>query len=956
MTELEAPADAVRLPTGMVDSIGLATFLMTDIEGSTRLWEEAPVAMTVALEAHDAILRTVVESHGGVVVKTTGDGLLAHFDDAPSALAAALAGQLTLDAHAWPQGAALKARMAVHSGSAQLRDGDYFGPALNRVARLLAIGHGRQVLVSGIAAALVGDRLPAEATLIDRGDQRLRDLDQPVRVYELAAPGLARDLSPLRTVGSGRSNLPVQLTSFVGREHEQAEVRRLLGASRLVTLIGTGGTGKTRLALEVAGNLGDAYPDGVWLVELAPVSDPDLVPGEMAKTLGIREDAHAPIETSLADFLRVKSMLILLDNCEHVIAAAAAMAESLLEASPSLSILATSREALGIPGEAILQVPSLAVPQLAGHGHDYLHGAAPGQPETTADTSFATLAASDSVRLFTERAIAVAPSFELTEAMAPTVVEICQRLDGIPLAIELAAARVPVLSVTEILDRLGDRFRLLTGGRRTALPRQQTLQALIDWSWDLLSVEDRQLLRRLSVFAGGWTLEAAAAVCADEPDVLAVLDALTRLVERSLVVVEQGSVTRYRLLETIRQYARDRLVESGETDAVRGRHLATYLAFALEAGDRIRGPEFVSWLRRLDADADNIRLALEWGLTAQPEEAIRLVVALWMYWRIRVGVEFMALLDQAVVAARSLPAAPPAARRERDILISRLFAEVAFSGASWMSRDMVDLADEALALARSTGDQPTIAAALGSAATSRLFSGKADDLSAYATEALEVSAASGDAWNHAMASAAVAGAFSGASHDPAARERARALMDTAANVAMASGDSFAVAFTAQMRGRLAGADGRLDEARLAFGEAAAFYEEIGDARLSIVALSDLGHAVRYAGEFDEALAIMHRTLPVWEHSGNRGAIANQLESIAFIAIERDDTDRAARLLGAAAELRIESGAAMLPHERAEYDAYVERLRGLLDAEALDTAWQAGRSMRQVEAVAYALEA
>ncbi len=656
MTDLEAPADAVRLPTGIVDAIGLATFLMTDIEGSTRLWEEATVAMTVALEAHDAILRTVVESHGGVVVKTTGDGLLAHFDDAPAALAAALAGQLTLAAHAWPPGAALKARMAVHSGSAQLRDGDYFGPALNRVARLLAIGHGQQVLVSGIAAALVGDRLPAGASLIDRGDQRLRDLDQPVRVYELAAPGLTRDLAPLRTVGSGRSNLPVQLTSFVGREHEQAEVRRLLDASRLVTLIGTGGTGKTRLALEVAGGLVDAYPDGVWLVELAPVSDPDLVPAEMAKTLGIREDSHAPIQASLADFLRAKSMLVLLDNCEHVIAAAAEMAESLLAASPSLRIVATSREALGIPGEAILQVPSLAVPRLADHGREHLHGAPPGHPEPAVDISFEALAASDSVRLFTERARAVAPSFELTEAMAPTVVEICQRLDGIPLAIELAAARVPVLSVTEILARLGDRFRLLTGGRRTALPRQQTLQALIDWSWDLLSVEDRRLLRRLSVFAGGWTLEAAAAVCAGpdavadadtdadtdagpepEPDVLAVLDALTRLVERSLVVVEQGSVTRYRLLETIRQYARDRLVESGETDAVRGRHLATYLAFALEAGERIRGPEFVSWLRRLDADADNIRLALEWGLTADPENAIRLCVALWMYWRIRTG-------------------------------------------------------------------------------------------------------------------------------------------------------------------------------------------------------------------------------------------------------------------------------------------------------------------------------
>ena len=351
-TGTEAPAS-----TG-----GVATFLMTDIEGSTRLWEEASVAMTVALEAHDTILRLAVESHGGSIIKTTGDGLLARFEDPGPAVAAALDGQRALTEHEWPEGAEVRARMAVHSGSAQARDGDYFGPALNRVARLLAIGHGGQVLLSGITATLVSDHLPEDASLIDRGDQRLRDLDQPMRVYELAGPGLARDFAPLRSVGSGRSNLPLQLTSFVGRERELVDVRRVLETNRLVTLIGTGGTGKTRLMLEVAGGLVDAYPDGVWLAELAPVADPASVIAEVARALGVQDEQHATIDVSLADFLRFKSMLLLLDNCEHVIGAAAALAESLLETSASLTIMATSREALGVPGEAIVQVPSLAVP------------------------------------------------------------------------------------------------------------------------------------------------------------------------------------------------------------------------------------------------------------------------------------------------------------------------------------------------------------------------------------------------------------------------------------------------------------------------------------------------------------------------------------------------------------------------------------------------------------------
>lgn len=952
-------------PEAPASSGGLATFLMTDIEGSTRLWEEATVAMTVALQAHDTILRVAVESHGGSVIKTTGDGLLARFDDPGPAVAAALDGQRALTEHEWPEGAALHSRMAVHSGSAQARDGDYFGPALNRVARLLAIGHGGQVLLSGITATLVSDHLPEDATLIDRGDQRLRDLDQPMRVYELAGPGLARDFAPLRSVGSGRSNLPIQLTSFVGREREQVDVRRLLETNRLVTLIGTGGTGKTRLMLEVAAGLVDAYPDGVWLAELAPVADPASVIAEVARALGVQDEPHATIDVSLADYLRFKSMLLLLDNCEHVIGAAAALAESLLETSASLTIMATSREALGVPGEAIVQVPSLAVPPHVRPGLEHEHVGFAAHEDPGSAWSFEALAASDSVRLFAERAMAVAPTFELTPGNAPIVAEICQRLDGIPLAIELAAARVPVLSVGEILQRLGDRFRLLTGGRRTAVPRQQTLQALIDWSWDLLPEEDRRLLRRLSVFSGGWTLEAATAICGGamsdgaldgEPDTLAVLDALTLLVERSLVVVERGSATRYRLLETIRQYARERLVESGETDAVRDRHLAFFLDLSQRAEREMRGPEFIDWLQRLDADSDNLRLAIEWGLDSEPEAGIRMCVALWLLWRIRWGAELEGWFDRAVVASRELPPPPPEARLERDILVARVCSEAAFTQATWTDRDARALADEGLTRARATGDLATISAALAAAWTARFFAGRPEELLALGEESVEVAGRAGDPWTQAMAAASLAGALSmGPSSTSANRDHARSLMEDATRFARISGDGFAMAFVAIIRGRVAGATGRIDDARAAFQEGATFYDEIGDSRFALVGLSDLGHAVRRAGELDEALAILRRTLPEWEHSGNRGAIANQLESFGFIAVERGETDRAARLLAAAETLREWSGSAMLSYERAEFDAAVGRLRASMSSDTFEAAWAGGRAMSVGDAVAFALE-
>jgi class 3 adenylate cyclase len=476
---------------------GIVTFLFTDIEGSTKLWEQHPEAMKAAVARHDAILRSAVGAHLGYVVKTMGDGLLAAFGTAPAALAAAVQAQRSLLAETWSEIGSLGAQMAVHTGPAEEREGDYFGPALNRTARLMAARHGGQILLTQATYELVRHRLVPEITLRDLGERRLKDLIRPEHVYQLVAIGLPANFPPLKTLDLRSNNLPAQLTSFIGRETQMAQVKGLLSAARLLTLSGVGGTGKTRLALQVGADELDTFSDGVWLVELAPLSDPGLVPQTVATVLGVPEEVGRPRLATLTDALRARHLLILLDNCEHVIEACARLAEGLLRACPKKKILATSREALRIAGEMTCQVPSLAFPERVDDR---------ATPSTAHDVTRFTQY--EAVRLFIDRALVVAPDFAMAKTNAPAVAQICHRLDGIPLAIELAAARVRSMSVEQIAVRLDNQFDLLTGGSRTALPRQQTLRALIDWSHNLLTEEERALLRRLSVFAGGCTLEA----------------------------------------------------------------------------------------------------------------------------------------------------------------------------------------------------------------------------------------------------------------------------------------------------------------------------------------------------------------------------------------------------------------------------------------------------------------
>ena len=934
-----------------------ATFLMTDIEGSTRLWEKQRVAMAVALEAHDALLRTAVERAGGVIVKTTGDGLLAAFDRPEAALTAAIEGQRALEEQAWPATGRLRVRMAINSGSAEVRDGDFFGPALNRVARLMAIGHGDQMLVSSSTVSLVADDLPSACELVDLGEHRLRDLDRPEHVYQLVAAGLRREFPPLRASGERPTNLRPQVTSFVGRERELADLRTLLATSRLVTLVGAGGAGKTRLELQVAAETLDEYPDGAWLVELAPISDPDLVVAEIGRTLGVQaQPGRSPFDP-IIDHLRGKELLLLLDNCEQVIEAAADTADRLLGSCPALHLLASSRERLGVEGEAMYAVPSLALPEAADRF----------DVKGLADDAEVELAArSEAIRLFIDRATATLPSFTLDRTNVRAVVDICRRLDGIPLALELAAARINVLSAGEIAQGLDDRFRLLTGGRRTAVPRQRTLQGLIDWSWDLLDEVDQRLLRRLAVFAGSWSLDAAAAVTSGQDDPaeppagasrLATLDGLGRLVDRSLVVVTRdATATRYGLLETIREYARNRLEESGEAAEQQARHLAYFRRLAVDAEPGLEGPDMIACLERLDVEIDNLRAALDWAFVADPQAALEMAAGLSVYWNVRlIGSEGFDRMNQAVDLARRWRSdGEPSTSAARSALAARVLSHAAQVLASYTGRPAdTDLGAEAETLAREAADPDVLSATLATLAFARvavdgMVPPEGPDRAAVSV-ALELAEQRGDWYRASIIAAAFATTESTA--DPASAE---AWLDRATEAARRTGNPFALGNITGVRGRVASLAGRLGEAERWLIEARAQYRALHDLRFDRVLSSELAHVLRRQGRLAEAESEYRETIRGWQVSGNDGAVANQLECFGLIAIARGQGARAARLLGAAEILREEAEAPMTAFEREEYGAAVVRLREELDEEALRSAWAEGRLMKADAAVAFAL--
>jgi predicted ATPase/class 3 adenylate cyclase len=604
------------LPTGTL------TFLFTDIENSTLLWEQDPDLMQSAMVRHDELVDACVHAYKGVLVRPRGEGdsRFVVFKLASDAALAAIAIQRAIYKEQWPVVSPLRVRIGLHTGEANLRDGDYYGPTVNRCARIRGAAHGGQTLLSMTTASLVEDSLPDDASLRDLGEFRIKDLQRPEQIFQLVVAGLPADFPPLRTVEGIRSNLPAVLSSFIGREQEIAELKQRLSQDRLLTITGMGGSGKTRLALQVGTELLDHFAGGVWLVDLSPLTHPQLTIKAVADVFDIREEEGRSLLHTLVEALRQKSLLLILDNCEHLLQEAAVLSERLLGSAPRVRILATSREPLGVAGESVWQIPPLSFPELLN------------------DTDIESYLKYDAIRLFVNRAAAARPGFQLNDNNFASVGAISKRLEGNPLAIELAAARVKMLPVEDIARRLEDCFRLLVSSSRTVQPRQQTLRALIDWSYNLLSESERILLRRLGVFKGGWSLDSAEAVCSGaDLDDRQILDLLTSLVDKSLVVSDVlEDRPRYRYLEMIRQYAAERLYESGEAENIELKHAEYFLELAEKSRHELWGAQQGLWLTLLKSEHDNLRGALEWmkGDPTRSGMMLQMVRSLWRFWDI----------------------------------------------------------------------------------------------------------------------------------------------------------------------------------------------------------------------------------------------------------------------------------------------------------------------------------
>ena len=670
-------------------SVGTVTLLLGDIEGSTGLWEANHDGMFTAMGRLDELVTDSVARHRGTrpLEQGEGDSFVAGFARASDAVACATDIQRAIAKEPWPDEVDLRVRMALHVGEVRAReDGRYVGPAFNRCARIRSLAHGGQTLLSRATYDLTADAPPPNVSFLDLGEHRLRDLARPERIYQVAHPDLSADFPPLRSLTSVPNNLPMTLTTFVGRENDAAEVKRLIGEARMLTVTGAGGCGKTRLVLEVAADLVDRFPDGLWWIDLAPVADPSLLVSTVASSLGVAQvQGESPGDTLLAR-LDDRRMLVVLDNCEHLVSACADLAASIVTKCRDVSVLATSREALGVDGETTVRIPSLSVPE---------QGAA-----TVEDIRCA------SVELFVDRARSARPNFRLTAENAEPIAQIVRRLDGIPLAIELAAARIRLLSPAQIAAGLSDRFHVLIGGARTALPRQRTLEASVDWSYQLLDESERTVLARLSVFAGSFDLDAAETVCAGgdiEPyDVLGLLSSLT---EKSLVQVEEPErEARYRLLETIRAYARQRLADSAEATEVRTRHLDHYVAVAERAEHGLQGAAMVGWKRRLELDLDNLRVAMDHALSiGRSDEHLRLTSALLGFWVMRgVYTEIASSMEAALSASAEDPHV-----RAKALGVAALLSVMAGHHPS-----AVVLAEESVAIARESGDEATLARGL----------------------------------------------------------------------------------------------------------------------------------------------------------------------------------------------------------------------------------------------------
>jgi predicted ATPase/class 3 adenylate cyclase len=920
--------DGQALPGGTV------TFLFTDIEGSTQLLRRLGDDYAHVLADQRLILRAAFEKYNGREIDTQGDSFFVAFSRAIEAVLAVAEAQRNLAKHNWPQDVSLRVRMALHTGEPNIGSTGYVGLDVHRAARICSAGHGGQVLLSETTRALVEQALPAGLSLRDLGEHRLKDLQAPEHIYQLIIAGLPGDFPALRSLDAFPNNLPVQLTSFIGRAREIEQVKHWLVQERLVTLVGAGGSGKTRLATQAAGELLDAFKDGVWFIDLAPLENPAFLLNTILAVMGLREETGQALLDSLGAYLRPRLTLLILDNCEHLVEACARLAENLLRLCPSLKILATSREPLGVAGESLLPVPTLSLPDIQ------LFSNKPDDPLTLIQPY-------EAVQLFVDRSRHVQPDFRLQASNALAVAQICQQLDGIPLAIELAAARLRVMSVEQILSRLDDRFRLLTGGKRTALPRQQTLQALVDWSYDLLTEGERALFRRLSIFSGGWTLEAAEQVCSgDGIESADILDLLTRLVDKSLVVAEPLKTTRYRMLETIRQYALEKSLTSGEDDNLYRRHLQFFTALAEQSGKGLLGEDTNIWLARLDLEKDNLYTALAWAAdkrVAEGELALQMAGNLWIWWlargRLNEGRHWL---------MQALESEPKRGSPRAKALVS-------LGIMTWQLQDYPEASryiDESISILREldSPDLPGLAHAthmLGHIMLDQKYISKA--FSAFG-ESLELYRRLNDFYYIGT----LTSDQGMVSYHMGDYVQARLYQEQSLEIFQKYGNPEVIAQTLHRLGELARLEGDYRRAGELYESCLKTYREIGMPLEVASNLHKLGFVAQFHGDFKKAFDFLTESLTIQREAGNKQGIAECLAGLAGLAAATSQPERALRLFAVAQALLDATGAPLAPADLVEWERDQTLARGQVDEATYTWVWSEGMAMELEQAMKYAL--
>ncbi|MEO8665065.1 MAG: tetratricopeptide repeat protein [Ignavibacteria bacterium] len=860
------------IPTGNV------TFLFTDIEGSTMLSQEFPETLPAALEKHHAILRDAIESNSGFVFEIIGDAFCAAFENANDAVKAACTAQLDLANEKWND-AVIKARMGIHSGKAEWNGKRYSGYiTLARTARVMSAAYGGQILISGNTHEPAKENIGDKISFRDLGERRLKDVIQPIHLFQIISPGLREDFPPLKTLDARPNNLPVLLTGFIGREKEMERVKDLIKQSHLLTLTGSGGSGKTRLALQVAADIIDDYSNGVWLIELASLSDPFLLVQTIFKMLDLQEQPMQNTEDTLLDYLKDKEILLILDNCEHIIDATAQLTEKLLSKSPKLKIIATSREALRTAGEQTHRILPMNVPD----------------PKNNESPEI--LAQYEAVKLFIEGALAVDENFRIQNENAAAIAGICNRLDGIPLAIELAAAKIKVLSAVQIYERLDNRFALLSGGKRTALPRQQTLRAMIDWSYDLLSENEKILWYRLAVFSGGWTIEAAEEICSDEKiSIEELVDLLTLLAEKSIIIFSPEKV-RFRILETIRQFGEEKLKVSDEYENISDKHLNYYMILAESAEPKLKGPDQRVWLEKLDKEAGNFEKSFNRSLNKKNSQSgLRIAGAVELFWDIRgIYSEGLRWLESILehnsgvinsIQGKALNAAGVLNTFHGNFKKAQKFLETALAihveikdekgiacsllnlgRVLWFQGELshaADLCEHSLGIFRNTGDKRGTATCLISLGIMSLQEGNYDRSEKLFEEGLAINRDAGDK-----------------------REIAYSLL----NMGMLSSDR-----------------GEMTRAAKLFEESLSIQRTLGDKRRISVSLNSLGVVAKELGELARSEELFEESLAIRREIGNKLGVANSLDNLGNVAFSRDQFDRAQSLFEESLELFREVG-------------------------------------------------